>query len=545
MVAVAGGAAATVAALGFHTAPTSVPGVPKGADLVTVTGTAYGRPVAKGFVGLSLEYTAILPWVGSDPRAPDPVLVKLLDNLAPGTGQAQSRPQHPAKNHASRQPNTGAAAAKSALTPAQPSAALPDPVLRIGGDSADLSWYSPNHRPPPPGIRFTLDRTWLDSTQAILTATHAKLIANLNLKANDARLLSNEVAAFGALTRGAGTPTAFEVGNEPEKFGSQTFYLAAASRRHRTRTPVTARPRRYSFRSYAADFDRYSQLVPEGSSLAAPAVGRQSWWPPIPEFLNDRPRVKLVTLHAYPLHNCVLHPVGPAAPSIPHLLAPAASSGLAAILAPYAASAHHHGAQLRVDELNSVSCGGARGVSDTFASALWALDTLFALAQVGVDGINMHAFPGAAYSPFAITHKAGRWSAEVKPLYLGLLAFTRAAPRGSKLLRVNSPNDRELRVWATRTPGGHAHVVLINTSPTEAHTIAVQLPGGPGEPRLERLIAPSLASTSGVTLAGQSFGRFTTTGEPQGAPSAGTPEAVAPGIYLLRLPAGSAGLLTR
>ena len=43
--------------------------------------------------------------------------------------------------------------------------------------------------------------------------------------------------------------------------------------------------------------------------------------------------------------------------------------------------------------MNGVSCGGTRGVSDTFASALWVLDTLFEMARLGVSGINIHSVP--------------------------------------------------------------------------------------------------------------------------------------------------------
>ncbi len=48
--------------------------------------------------------------------------------------------------------------------------------------------------------------------------------------------------------------------------------------------------------------------------------------------------------------------------------------------------------------MNSVTGGGAKGVSNTFASALWALDTLFELAQAGVSGVNVHTFPSAQYA---------------------------------------------------------------------------------------------------------------------------------------------------
>ena len=67
----------------------------------------------------------------------------------------------------------------------------------------------------------------------------------------------------------------------------------------------------------------------------------------------------------------------------------------------------------QVDELNTVACGSDRPVSNTFASALWALDTLFASAQAGVDGINIHTFPGAGYELFRVSRPNGRWQAAV------------------------------------------------------------------------------------------------------------------------------------
>jgi hypothetical protein len=96
--------------------------------------------------------------------------------------------------------------------------------------------------------------------------------------------------------------------------------------------------------------------------------------------------------------------------------------------------AHARGIPLRADELNSVSCGGARGVSDTFASALWVLDTLFDMARVGADGVNIDTFHNAIYEPFAVSERDGRWTAQVRPLYYGLLMFGQAAPPRARLL---------------------------------------------------------------------------------------------------------------
>ena len=58
----------------------------------------------------------------------------------------------------------------------------------------------------------------------------------------------------------------------------------------------------------------------------------------------------------------------------------------------------------RRDELRLLR--GRAGVSDTFASALWALDTLFNFASAGVDGVNFHMLPGSHYELFTFARRA-------------------------------------------------------------------------------------------------------------------------------------------
>jgi hypothetical protein len=48
----------------------------------------------------------------------------------------------------------------------------------------------------------------------------------------------------------------------------------------------------------------------------------------------------------------------------------------------------------RAGEGNSVACGGAYNVSDTMASALWAVDELFNVAAVNITRWNFHGCPG-------------------------------------------------------------------------------------------------------------------------------------------------------
>jgi hypothetical protein len=172
------------------------------------------------------------------------------------------------------------------------------------------------------------------------------------------------------------------------------------------------------------------------------------------------------------------------------------------------------------------------------------LDTLFNLASAGVDGVNIHTLPGAPYQPFEFSQSpTGTWQANVDPEYYGLLMFARAFPPGARLLAVNAPGG-PVKVWATQTPDGTIRVVLINKDTTADHTVALELPvGGVSGALLESLQAPSVASTTGVTLGGQSFASPTTTGTFPG-PESSSRVLPTLGSYSIDLPPASAAMLT-
>jgi hypothetical protein len=172
------------------------------------------------------------------------------------------------------------------------------------------------------------------------------------------------------------------------------------------------------------------------------------------------------------------------------------------------------------------------------------LDTLFAMARSGVDGVNIHTLPEADYHPFTFQQVDGRWLGEVKPEYYGMLLFTEAAPPGSRLLAVSPPADPDIRVRATLTPTGQINVVLINDSLSDDKVVDLAPPGGATKPAVvEPLTAPSVAATDGIRLAGQSFGSETSTGTLTGV---FRPGHVRPtnGKYEVKLPAASAAMVS-
>lgn len=459
----------------------------------TVSATTVGQPMAPGFVGLSLEYSALHVYTGRDPLQVNPVFEALVRNLAPGQA----------------------------------------PVLRIGGGSADATWWPIHGLLPPGGVDYRLTPGWLRTTRALASAVGARLILGVNLAAGRPALAAAEARAF---VHGIGAPyiQALEIGNEPDIYNLIPWYTDTRGR------VFFSRPGNYTFSRYLTEFAHWRAALPP-LPLAGPATAGLTWLGGLNRLLATEPTLRVVTVHRYPLRACITNPSQPGFPSIPGLLADQSSSGLAQGVAPYVAIAHARGVPLRLAELNSASCSGKKGVSDTFASALWALDTLFNLASVGVDGVNFHSLPGAAYELFTFTRLFGHSLAFVHPEYYGLMMFAQAFPPGAQLLQTGAPGG-PVKVWATHAPDGHTRVVLINKDPGAAHQVAVSVPGATAA-TLDWLLAPSAASTSGVSLGGQTFGGETHTGllgPPQTAPLS----AVA-GTYTVNLPPASAVLLTQ
>ena len=92
----------------------------------------------------------------------------------------------------------------------------------------------------------------------------------------------------------------------------------------------------------------------------------------------------------------------------------------------------------------------------------------------GVDGVNLHTLPGAAYQLFQFSHRDGRWRGAVAPVYYGLQLFAQAAPVGSRLLGVRgAPHSTRLSVWATRASDHAARLVLIDKDPGHPETVEV------------------------------------------------------------------------
>jgi hypothetical protein len=458
---------------------------------LAVSGAAVGQPMPSGFVGLSIEIKALEQYAGTDPNAVDPILVHLIEDIAPDQR----------------------------------------PVLRLGGDSTDWSWWPVSHVARPPGVRFTLTPNWMDVAHALATGVRGRLILGVDLEADNRAVAAAEAREM--IDRiGRSSVDALELGNEPELYGSFGWYRSASGKQ------VPGRPRSYDPAAFTRDFSSFAAQLPD-VRLAGPSSGAVTWLAQLGPFLATESRVRLVTVHAYPLKHCSKAAVV----TIPQLLSNQASQGLAASVAGYVATATAHHAPLRVDEMNGVSCGGTRGVSDTFASALWVLDTLFELARTGVSGVNIHTVPSTINEILGPQLVNGAWRMRVHPEYYGMMMFAQAAPPGSHLLKLATAAPAGIKVWATRAADGVIHVVVINKRVSRPQFLRLRIAGAEGRADVEQLRAPSIHATDGVTLGGQTFGAQTATGLLAG-PAAHPAVAPVGGAYAVSVPAASATMLT-
>lgn len=475
----------------------------------TINPNGRGHHVGNSFLGISMEYRALALFSGHGPPV-NPVLVRLLRNLgAYGNGPAP---------------------------------------LRIGGNSTDESWWNPNHTGnPPPGVTYDLDYDWLTALSRTERNAHPPVTLGLNLGINDpGNAFAFARAAQSRLPRNS--IAGFELGNEPDIFDNHRYGA------NRYGVPRYARPRTYTFQRFLQEFDRYAlyaghALPAGGPLLSGPVFATRTW--SLPRFIQRESHyLATVDLHRYPLTVCKRGVPGgkksltdPTYPTIPELLSESSSRGLADALAAWMSESHDHGLPLRVSETNSASCGGAVGVSDTFASALWGADAAFEYLRDGARGVFFHTSERSIYTPFELDRDAGPLQAHVRPLYYGMLLFAQATANDAQLVPVQSTGTAHVKLWATRDRTGTIRVVALNKDLSTGGTVQITLPGSTRAGLLTRLQAPSLSSTTGITLAGQTFGDGASNGLLHGTPVVAGVGPQGGGVYQFDVPVASAAML--
>jgi len=459
------GLALMTAGIAVAAASASAPAA-KPAVKITVGATTVGPPVPSGFVGLATEYWNVEQEVGDNPKKPDTAFEQTLRNLSPTGGFS----------------------------------------LRIGGDSTDWTWFPIPGMRQPRWVRFTMTPTWAAVTDRLVDDLGAHLIVGINMEAGSLKVASAEIHEIRSVM--GRVPTTFELGNEPELYSHFAFYHDTAGQ------AVLGRPKTYSLIDMTDQWNQLANALPD-VRFAGPGYTSLNALPFVDRFLSESRRLSLVTVHVYPLKSTRCTRGTP--PQESELFTSSSLQTLASTVASWTSLTHQNGVGLRVDEMNSVTCGGQPGLTNTFGPALWALNILPLYAQAGVNGVNIQSRPYTAQNLIQTNHTRAGWRMIVEPEYYGLMAFAQLTPPGSKMLAVGTMPSG-LYAWADRTPQGQTHVVVTNVGST-ASTVAVPAAGSSGAAEVEMLSAGAggLRATSGVNLGGQRISERT--GRLTGTPS--------------------------
>lgn len=393
-------------------------------------------------------------------------------------------------------------------------------VLRLGGNLSEFTVWSPTDGPespddkgvegPDPGKRT--ERTFVISPRAIrnlnafLEATNWKLIYGLNLARGTADSAAEEAACVSTVC--GPRLLAFQFGNEPDLF------------RHKD----TREPWKYSeFIAKWKSFQQAIEVKVPNAPLAGPDTSfRQDW---VGNFAADtKGKAFLLTAHYY----AEGPPTNPDM-TIGRLLTN--RKGFSSQIMGAIALAQKSNMPYRMSEGNSCYNAGKKGVSDTFASALWAGDFLAEVAAVGATGVNLHGGGNGLYTPIAGSPAEG-FSA--RPDYYGML-FVRPILGATMLQASLTAPDLNITAYAVQK---HGKVTVLAFNKSEKDTVlTVQLPPGytGSTANITRLTGPSIEATSGVKLGGAQV-------TPDGTWRSASQETASSrkGVLLLKLPAYSA-----
>jgi len=399
-------------------------------------------------------------------------------------------------------------------------------ILRFGGITADenVAWTDAS-TPRPAWASSVIGPAQLHAIGVLARRSGWRILLTVGIAHYEPTAAAREVAAA---HRALGPYlAAVEIGNEPNAYGSHGL----------RELPWIAQGYEEEVSNYREAIAALTPDVP----IAGPDVSGSGVFA---EWGGEEARAQLPALltgHHYPL-GCAQTPP----PSIEALLSAAIREREARSLVTYMSVASSDRIPLRIDETNTVSCGGVAGISDTFASALWATGYITQVMASGATGINLQGNPAncAGYTPVCAPDPAdlvaGRLRAQ--PEWYALLLTSSLVgdrPLPTTISAVGSP---DLVAASFSGPDHSLKVVLVDDEPPGASPLALRLDvgAGLGTAQILRLTSPSQSAIGDVRLAGRTVAA-------NGSWSAPTrPESVATqaGTLALALAPDSAMLVT-
>jgi hypothetical protein len=320
---------------------------------------------------------------------------------------------------------------------------LGSPPLQLAGQSQDFTIPAVSAPAAPQSweeqTAYPLAAEFWTRLGCLLSATHEPLTVGLNARTGQRSWAEQMVAGASSAATGG---LDFSLGNEPDLYYLPDYY-------------ALDKPQPGEEALVVNTYLRAASAL-RGAIGSAPLVGPElsgptRWRASLPRVISTL-GVRTLGVHVYPLTVCRT----PRAATIGGLLAQsvgAAPSRLAWVVA----DARAAGAQALITEANSVSCGGKAGVSDSPASAVWAVRFVLSALRTGFGEVRFH-FSGNAYDPFYVR------GAEVvrRPLEAAMVALNQWLPVGATFRSVAGLG--RVAATAIAAPGAQPLLLLDNTA---------------------------------------------------------------------------------
>jgi hypothetical protein len=345
---------------------------------------------------------------------------------------------------------------------------LGESVLRIGGNTVDSTHWIENGAG---GTSGQIGPPDIDALRGFLAGCGWSVLYGVNLATSTPAVAAAEVDY---VSRRLGQRLyGIEIGNEPDLYGSHYFPQWSLT-----------------------DFERRWQQFRDAIVRKVPQVGvtgpGSSWnvlnWT-APFGAYARGQIALLTQHYYRGNGQGAGATGAA------LVSPDAT--LVAELKELRPAAASIGVPFRMTETNSYFNGGAPGVSNSYASALWVIDHLFNICHGGGAGANLHGGgDGPGYTPIA-DHNGAVTGA--RPSYYGMLLFTMAG-EGTVLETAVSAGQLNVSAYALQRADGLLAIVVVNKEPKHSLKLSIDCGRSVKSALLLGMSGPSLDATSGVRL---------------------------------------------
>jgi hypothetical protein len=364
-------------------------------------------------------------------------------------------------------------------------------VLRFGGVSADtrIAWTD-SRTPRPAWASGVIDADDLRELGQLARESGWQIVLTIGIVHFEAQAAAREAAAAKSLL--GESLAGIELGNEPNAYALHGM-----------------RSEPWTFVQYAEQIAIYREEIEAaapGIALYGPDVSGSSafeaWG--AGEAVDEHPAV--LTGHHYPLGCEQKKPV----PSVSSLLSEAVRLKEIGSIERYMDVARAAELPFRLDETNTVSCGGLAGISDTYASALWAAGFLPQVMAAGAIGVNLHGNPSrcSGYSPVCAPGAEALATGELvaQPEWYALLMLRGlVGDRPLPTTVARSPRSTSVHASGFIAPDGRLDFVIVDDEPAGRRPVSVQLKVGTGYAGASTLAltGQSLSSLNGTELGGR------------------------------------------